>query len=278
MYSTSSPPAVPFRPLTSTIGKLKTPVPTASESIKAIVKLSAAMSKIDVKYGLIGGAAVLVYADRYGLPKRLTADIDIIIQPNLKTKFSAEEVARRLCTEQFSKDFAVKRILGVDIPQVRVKRGEKEVLIDVKVFDHHAWAERRPDYDLSLSGNERAKFTIHRQAVFLLNARWMLRQKILTWYSRKGRKKLTDQRDVETLCDALSGSKKTLKIRGETDIRKVKAFLKDFEHDPGVLGAVIDCPEAFGPWHDLKWVRRTFAGFLFIAVPLALDFLTSTTE
>jgi len=144
VYSTNSPPAVPYRPLTSTVGKLKTTLPSPSEIIKAINKLSVALSKIDVKYGLIGGAAVLLYAEHYGLPKRLTADIDIIIQPDLKTKFSAEEVARRLCSEKFSEDFAVKRISGVDIPQVRVKRGEKEVLIDVKVFDHHVWAERRP--------------------------------------------------------------------------------------------------------------------------------------
>jgi hypothetical protein len=269
-----SPPAVPYRPLTSTVDKLKTILPSPPETIEAISKLSIALSKIDVKYGLIGGAAVLLYAERYGLPKRLTADIDIIIQPDLKTKFSAEEVTRRLCSEQFSEDFAVKRISGLDTPQARVKRGEQEVLIDVKVLDHHVWAERRPDYDLRLSGNKLVELKIFGQVVFLLNAPWMLRQKILTWNDRKGRKRWTDDRDIEMLCDVLSEATMTLKIRGERDIRKLKAFLKDFEHDPGVLGAVVDCPEAFGPWYDLKWVRRTFAGFLFIVVPLAYDYLT----
>jgi len=221
---------------------------------------------------------VFLYAEHYGLPKRLTADIDLIIQPDLETKLSAEEVARRLCTEQFSENFAVKRISGVDIPQVRVKRDEKEVLIDVKIFDHHVWAERRPYYDLRLPENKLVSLRIAGQVVFLLNPPWMLRQKILTWNDRKGRKRWTDARDVETLCDVLSEAKMTLKIRGERDTRKLKGFLKDFEHDPGVLGAVIDCPKALGPWYDLKWVRRTFAAFLFIAVPLAIDSFTSTTD
>jgi hypothetical protein len=246
------------------MGKIKTPLPSSREITEAIGKLSAAMSKIDVKYGLIGGSAVLTYADHYGLPKRLTAGIDLIIQPDIETKISAEEVLCRLCSDQFSEHFAVKRLFGVDIPQVQV-------------YDHHNCPERRTDYDLRLKGNELVDLLVDGHKVFLLNAPWILRQKILTWSDRKGQKMKKNKIDIETLCDVLSGAMMTLKISGERDIRKLRDFLKDFEHDPRALGAVIDCPETFGPWYDLKWVRRTFACILFLAVPLAVDCFMSTT-
>jgi hypothetical protein len=258
------------------VGKIKFPLPTPSETTEAIAKLSAAMFQIDVGYGLIGGSAILSYADYCGLPKRLTADIDLIIQPHLEVEISAEEVTRRLCSEEFSEDFAVKRISGVDIPQVRVKRGELEVFVDVKVLDHYVCPERRADYDMRLRENEPHHLLVDGQIVFLLNASWMLRQKILTWSDRQGQKRGTDKMDIETLCDVLTAAKMTLKISREEDIKKLKEFLEDFEHDPRVLGTVIDCPEVFGPWYDLKWVRRTFAVLLFFTAPLAVDYLTST--
>lgn len=227
------------------------------------------------------------YADHYGLPQRLTADINLIIQPDLRYAFIAEEVAQMLCSVGFSNDFAVKRVSGVDIPQVRVMRGAKEVLLDVEVLDHYVRAERRVDYDLRLSENKPINLTIeayfnkqpnvqaYGHDVFLLNAPWILRQKILTWNEMKGLQRARDKLDIETLCDVLNAENKTLKMNSEKDVKKLKAFLKEFDNDPMVLGSVIDCPEAFGPWYSRKLVRRTFAGFLFIAAPLAFDHLTS---
>jgi len=280
------------------ISKLTRALPSSIEIKEAIAKLAAAMSYITDIYGLAGGSAVICYATAYGFPTRLTADINLIIQPDLDARISAEEVAQILCCEEFSDDFAVKNVSGVDIPQVKVMRGKKEVLVDVEILDHHVWEDRRTDYDLSLSGNERWGMLIEKkvdkkggeerggraidqivaQNVFLMNAVWMLRQKILMWNEREGLQRANDKVDILTLCDVLNGAKRTLKIRSERDIRKLKEFLKDFDDDPMVLGSVIKCPEVFGPWYNLKWVRRTFAGFLFFAIPLAVDYYTPTTQ
>jgi hypothetical protein len=287
------------------ICKLKRTLPSSTEIMEAIAKLSAAMSYISDTYGLIGGSAAICYSKAYGLPTRLTADINLIVQPDLNIRVSAEEVAKILCSAEFSETFAVKRVSGVDVPQVKVMRGKKEVLIDVVILDHHGWGNRRTDYDLMLPGNERWKMLVNgkidkktkeqargrlnaqadgqavdqfvEQNVFLLNAPWILRQKILMWNERRGLHKANDKLDIETLCDVLNKTKRTLKIKCETDIRKLREFLEDFDNDSRVLGSVIECPEVFGPWYNLKWVRRIFAGFLFFAVPLAVDYYTSTT-
>ncbi|PMD62496.1 uncharacterized protein K444DRAFT_717255 [Hyaloscypha bicolor E] len=284
------------------INKLTRTLPSSIEIMEAIAKLAAVMSYITDIYGLAGGSAAICYATAYRFPTRLTTDINLIIQPDLDIRITAEEVARILCCVQFSDDFAVKNISGVDIPQVKVMRGKKEVLVDVEILDYHVWEDRRTDYDLSLSGNERWGLLIEKkvdkkdreesggqaggqvvdqivaQNVFLMNAVWMLRQKILMWNEREGLQRANDKVDIVTLCDVLDEAKRTLKIRNERDIRKLKEFLKDFDNDPMVLGSVIECPEVFGPWYNLKWVRRTFAGFLFFAIPLAVDYYTATTQ
>jgi hypothetical protein len=271
-------PANPTQHLASVTGRLKHPVPTPEEITEAIDKLSWAIADISDEWGLIGGAAVVSYATYYDLPRRLNTDINVIIQPELDIKITAAEVAAILCSTEFSHDFAVKRVSGVNIPQVKVKRGKKDVLIDVEILDHHVWEERRKDYDLTLSRNKPVRFVVDREELFVLNARWMLRQKILMWNEREGGQKMMDKKEIETLCDVLNVQRRTLRMKGERDIKKLKAFLKEFDNDPMVLGSVIRCPEAFGPWYDLKWVQRAFAGFLFFAVPLAFDYFTSIDE
>ena len=113
------------------------------------------------------------------------------------------------------------------------------------------------------------------QNAVLMYPAWLLRDKLRMWMERR---KEGDKLDIETLCDYMDERGLTLTVRGERDIRMLKGFLKEFEHDPEVLAEVIVCPKIFGPWYELKWVRRTLAVFLFIAAPLALDHFTSINE
>jgi hypothetical protein len=284
-----------LRPHLSIVNKLKYPTPSISEFREAIANLSAAMACMWDKYGLIGDSAVASYADYFGLPQRVATTIDLVIRPDLNIRIRAKDITEILCSIDFSDHFAVKRVLGVNIPQVRVMRGDREVLFDVVISDHYTWAEKRQDYDLNLPNNERICLSLAQEpygeidgqpndvtrahTVLLLSAPWLLRQKILTWSEEiTGLHRERAKMDIITLCDVLNASNQTLKIRSGKDIQKLTAFLKDFDNDPMVLGSVIDCPEAFGQWYDLKWVRRTFAVFLFLAVPLAFDYLTSTTD
>ncbi|KAE9371555.1 hypothetical protein N431DRAFT_467730 [Stipitochalara longipes BDJ] len=283
------PPRVPAYQL-SVISKLKRTLPTPTEITEAITKLSTAMTYVSDAYGLIGGSAVLCYAKHFGFPMRSTPDINFIVKPDLDIRIYSEEVAKILCSAEFSDSFAVKRVAGIDIPQVKVMRGKIEVLVDVEIYDRYTWEESRADYDLTWAENERLQLVVGRtrpweteeetirRSVLLLNAPWMLRQKILAWNDREGLQRANDKVDIETLCDVMNRANKTLVLRSERDIRKLKAFLNEFDNDPMVLGSVIDCPEVFGPWYNLKWVRRSFAGFLFFAVPLAVDYYTSTTD
>jgi hypothetical protein len=283
------------RPQLFSVNKLKYPTPSTSEVREAIAKLSAAMACIWDKYALIGDSAVASYADYVGLPYRVATKIDILIRPDLDIRIRAEDITEILCSIDFADHFAVKRVSGVNIPQVRVMRGDREVLLDVVVSDHYTWAERRQDYDLNLPSNKRIQLPFAQElygeidghpngvtrahTVLLLSAPWMLRQKILTWNENTaGPHRERDKMDIITLCDVLNASNQTLKIRSGKDIQKLTAFLKEFDNDPKVLGSVIDCPEALGRWYNLKWIRRTFVGVLFLAVPLAFDYLTSTTH
>jgi len=280
-------PRVPM-PQLSVVSKLKRTLPTPAEISEALSKLSAAMTYVTGTYGIMGGSAVLCYAKHFGFPTRPTPDINFIVMPNLDIRIFSEEVAKIRCSAEFSDSFAVKRLGGIDIPQVKVMRGRKEILVDVEIYDLYTWEERKVDYDLTWSQNERLQLVVGgtrpgesqeertRRTVLLLNAQWMLRQKILSWNDRQGLQRANDKVDVETLCDVMNRANKTLVLRSESDIRKLKAFLSEFDNDPMVLGSVIDCPEVFGPWYNLKWVRRTFAGFLFFAVPLAIDYYNST--
>ncbi len=282
-------------PHLSIVNKLKYPTPSISELHEAIAKLSAAMACIWDKYGLIGDSAVASYAGYFGLPQRVATKIDLVIWPDLNMRVRAKDITEILCSIDSSDHVTVKRVLGVNIPQVRVMRGDREVLIDVVVSDHYTSAEKRQDYDLNLPNNERIRLSLAQEpygeidgqpsgvtkahTVLLLSAPWLLRQKILIWNeTTTGLHRDRDKMDIITLCDILNASNQTLKIRNSKDIQKLTAFLKEFDHDPMVLGSVIDCPEAFGRWYDLKWVRRIFAGFLFLAVPLAFDYLTSTID
>jgi hypothetical protein len=283
------------RPHLSIVTTLKYPTPSISEVREAIAKVSAAMAYIWDKYGLIGDSAIASYADYFGLPQRVATKIDLVIRPDLNIKIRAKDITEILCSIDFSDHFTVKGVLGVNIPQVRVMRGDREVLLDVVVSDHYTWAEKRQDYDLNLPNNKRICVSLAQEhygeidgqpngltkahSVLLLSAPWMLRQEILTWNEKTtGLHRERAKMDIITLCDVLNASNQTLKLRSRKDIQKLTAFLKEFDNDPMVLGSVIDCPEAFGRWYELKWVRRTFAGFLFLAVPLAFDYLTSTTD
>jgi hypothetical protein len=282
-------------PHLSPVNKLKYPTPSTSEVRQAIAKLSAVMACIWDKYALIGDSAVASYADYFGLPHRAATKIDLVIRPDLNIRIRAENITEILCSTDFADHFAVKRVSGVNIPQVRVMRGDREVLLDVVVSDHYTWAERRQDYDLNLPNNKRIQLPFTQElygeidghpngvtrahTVLLLSASWMLWQKILTWNENTaGPHRERDKVDIITLCDVLNASNQTLKIRSGKDIQKLTAFLKEFDNDPKVLGSVIDCPEALGRWYNLKWIRRTFVGFLFLAVPLAFDYLTSTNN
>jgi len=282
-------PLVPNHQL-SVVSKLKQTLPTPAEITEAIAKLSAVMTYVTGAYGLMGGSAVLCYAKHFGFLTRPTPDINFIVMPDLDIRIGAEQVARILCAEEFSASFAAKRVAGVDIPQVKVMRGRIEVLVDVEIYDRYTWEERRADYDLRWAQNERLQLVVGgtrpgetdeetiRRTVLLMNAPWMLRQKILTWNDREGLQRANDKLDIETLCDVMNRANKTLVLSNKSDIKKLKAFMKEFDNDPMVLSSVIDCPEVFGPWYNLKWVRRTFAAFLIFAAPLAIDYYTSTTE
>ena len=286
------PPAAPTQYLAS-VGKLKYAKPTPDEITEAVQILTWAIGDIceawgliderwgliDERWGLIGGAAVTTYATYYKLPRRQTTDINVVIQPDLGNQLTAEEVSEELCSTFYSRYFEVRRVSGVDIPQVKVSRGEgrQVVLIDVEILDHYVWQERRKDYDLSIPRNMPFYVPINGMDVCVLNAHWMLRQTILMWNEREELQKMNDKADIETFCDVLHAQNtRQLEIKGEKDIKKLKAFLKDFDNDPMVLGSVVHCPEVFGPWYDLKWVRRTFAMFLFFAAPVAFDWYTST--
>jgi hypothetical protein len=88
----------------------------------------------------------------------------------------------RLCQDpSFTQLFTSRDLYGVKIPQVIVMRNDQRILVDVECFDYTAWPERVGFYDLSLPENATMSVLVDGHPVHILNAQWLLRQKILSY-------------------------------------------------------------------------------------------------
>ena len=67
-------------------------VPTPAETRKAISTLARALSSLNIQFGIIGGGAVAILSNAYGLEPRQTEDVDLIVQST--NLVSAEYVCR----------------------------------------------------------------------------------------------------------------------------------------------------------------------------------------
>jgi len=67
-----------------------------AELRQALHILNSVLAKKGVQFGIIGGAACYLVRSQYGLPYRGTADIDIVVTPDLGNHIDTDSVSRWL--------------------------------------------------------------------------------------------------------------------------------------------------------------------------------------
>ncbi|KAH9219622.1 hypothetical protein DL95DRAFT_457292 [Leptodontidium sp. 2 PMI_412] len=236
------------------------PLPTASELTSAILILSRTLQSLHLKHGLIDSSATFVHGSAFSLPCLLPSNITILIQPS--PDISALELTRALSEQRYASDFVVTRKNGVDYPKVIIKRPKDDMrgnlLVEFRIVDHWLCHERREAYDFRIPGHDTVSLMVWGDRVHVMNPEWLLRQKIQIWNERAlAKEKRTDEIDIKTLVDVLGfrGSRK-IKFRHQQEVEDLSLVVMGMDgDDPMVLGSVIDCPQVFGPWYDLTWVR-----------------------
>ncbi|KAH7355221.1 hypothetical protein BKA65DRAFT_581996 [Rhexocercosporidium sp. MPI-PUGE-AT-0058] len=253
------------------------PLPTASELTSAILILSRTFQSLRLKHGLIDSSAIFLHATAFSLPCLLPSSITFLIQPS--PTLSALELTGSLSDRKFVADFIVTRKDGVDYPKAIIKRPKDDIrgdlLVEFSIVDHWMCHERREAYDFRIPGNDTVPLMVRGEQVHVMNPEWLLRQKIQIWNERVlDKEKRTDEIDIRTLVDVLGfrGSRK-ISFRRKKEVEDLNMVVMGMDgDDPMVLGSVIDCPQVFGPWYDLTWVRAIGAVGSVLILMKVLDF------
>ena len=165
-----------------------------------------------------------------------------IIQPDAARKISAESVSQTLITE-FPQKFAIVSQYGVNIPAIRLNRGNQQILVEVEMFDVETWPNR-PQYNFQAPSNPRIPLEINGKVVHVLSAGWLLREKILSQAGREGSpKEVTDIADIVNLAN-IAGDNEV--VCGTDEF--VGALRRLLEKRPGlrlILKRTINCSAVF---------------------------------
>lgn len=196
------------------------------------------------KFGIIGGGAVTILGSQYNLRARQTDDLDIIIQPT--TSMSAELVSRNLTRRETAKrSFISKKGGYIDKPHFILVRGQHSIHIPVEIFDWQVWPDRQQYYNLDWDGNAVIHILIHDQKTPVLNAGWLLRQKILA-YAQRHNKNMSDMDDIFLLQTVLPYQSETITITDNIELEALRAVLN--ASNPPDLKEYVLC-EAIWPPH-----------------------------
>jgi len=186
-----------------------------------------------------------------------------------------------------TKSFIKKKVIEKKIPGLSIgekldpKTGikYKELPIDLNIYDHYTSPSLRSSYDLRLPQNNRLVQTLPsspfpKQKIYLLNAAWLLKQKIKLWNERE--RKFDDWNDVKTLIEVLQRQGNKLVLREEEDLEELAKLVSRFKGDPtSKLREAIVCPEVLGPWWEVGWVRVLLGVVLVVVVLLVNEEFSS---
>ena len=167
------------------------------ELAKAAVILTRHLEHCGTDFSINGGTAVSLLRFKYQVVARVTDDIDLVIQP--KEEIDAESVSKWMC-DTYPEVFGEKKIYGFTIPVVKFTRNNgSKIEIELELFDVRAWPQR-PQYDLTSPENERITVSVDGVDIPIFGPRWLLREKIVTAYDRRGsQKEITDLADITQL-------------------------------------------------------------------------------
>ncbi|KAJ2933255.1 hypothetical protein H1R20_g3840, partial [Candolleomyces eurysporus] len=203
-----------------------------------------------VAFALMGGAGCCLLLDYYQVTtNRATTDLDMLMVPDKAQTptLDAERLSKLLQKEH--QDLIVTSIQEITLyetPALQVYRepDPRPIIVDLEIFDSQAWPGR-PQYDLTDPDNNTVSIPVGDGVeVLVMSPRWIVREKILTAYGRKGgMKERSDLEDVEALLPLLNDH--ALVFEKQDDIDALKYVLKkDPELEPD-LRKKIKCPAVF---------------------------------
>ncbi|EFY84743.1 27 kDa antigen [Metarhizium acridum CQMa 102] len=142
--------------------------------------------------------------------------------------------------------FVAKKHYGVFVSALAFHRSDGSVKhIKIEIFDVNAWPQR-PQYNLDSPDNDVTMISISGVQVPVFNARWLLREKIVTAFKRQGtRKEKSDLDDACALLDTVEPSSVDLTNK-EAAVRHLIARRPCVRQS---LELKIVCPAVLGlPW------------------------------
>ncbi|KAM5353595.1 hypothetical protein ACJ41O_000245 [Fusarium nematophilum] len=227
------------------------------ELLQAVANVSQFLSQSGAQFSISGGAAASIIRMQYGLPPRVTDDIDLVVQP--RGSVTAESISSWLL-ENFPEAFVQISQYGIITPALAFQRRDGTVKnIDIEIFDVHAWPHR-PQYNLDDPENDSIMVPISGVQVPVFSARWLLREKVITAFERQGsRKEETDLDDACALLEAVELNELDLTGREEA-VRHIVARRPDHAQ---LLELKIVCRAVFGEpwtWHESAGVHWRFEG------------------
>ena len=213
------------------------------ELSQAVADLTRYIYQSHARFSISGGAASVLLRMQNRLPLRTTDDIDLVIQPT--GTINAETMSAWLL-QTFPTAFVAKMVYGVAVPALVFRRSNGSVKhIDIEIFDVRAWPNR-PQYDLDNPDNDITPIIVSGVSVPVFSARWLLREKIITGFERRGsRKEFSDLDDACVLLEAVVPNGLDL-TNYEEAVRHFWTARPDFRQS---LELKVICPSVLGqPW------------------------------
>ncbi|CDM32947.1 hypothetical protein DTO013E5_10001 [Penicillium roqueforti] len=202
------------------------------------------LDSLEIDYAIMGGASVCLMAPD---PQRATEDIDMVIQVDHRS--ITADLLTGILLKSFPSDFGPVNQFGHTIPGFKLQLpGDAVRLIELEIFDYASWPNR-PQYDLQSA--TRVTQEINGYPVKIFSAEWIIREKILSQYQRRGAKQAVDQQDVENLLSYAIPGKPELDFDRDQELQDALAtFLQRKPKLRSDLEEVIKCQAIFGNWCD----------------------------
>ncbi|KAI2696053.1 hypothetical protein CBS147332_9142 [Penicillium roqueforti] len=183
------------------------------------------LDSLEIDYAIMGGAGVCLMAPD---PQRATEDIDMVIQVDHRS--ITADLLTDILLKSFPSDFGPINQFGHTIPGYKLQL---------------------PGDAYDLQSATRVTQEINGYPVKIFSAEWIIREKILSQYQRRGAKQAVDQQDVENLLSYAIPGKLELDFDRDQELQDALAtFLQRKPKLRSDLEEVIKCQAIFGNWCD----------------------------
>ncbi|EGX92211.1 hypothetical protein CCM_06372 [Cordyceps militaris CM01] len=213
---------------------------TLEEVEQAVATLVPYLQAAGARFSISGGAASLLIRRHHGVAARVTEDIDLVVQPSARV--TAESISSYLL-QAYPTVFVGKELYGTIMPALAFTRPDGSVKhVEIEIFDVSVWPQR-PQYNLDDPANEVTTLCVLGVDTPVFSARWLIREKIVTAFERRGsRKEATDLDDAIALLNLVEDN--SIDMTNFEDA--VRHIYSSCPEDRQILELKIHCPNVLG--------------------------------